>query len=331
MAASILPPGLEKLVPKLPPIDFSATPDTSSLKDKSVLITGGASGIGLACAEAFTSHGALVTIADLQQEAGDAAAKQLSSKGKAQFVQCNVTDYQSQFAAFKSAIEFGGGRLDVVVPCAGIIAQRNLVEMAASTEPSLDAPPPEPGFSTVDVNLKGVYYTSFLALHYFRLPGPVDEKPFKKAIVLVASLAGYLGFPFSTTYSLSKFGVRGLFYAIRDQARAADIRVNLIAPWYIKTAMTTVEEDDPLGGHLSMFGFAPMEEVVETVLRLSADEGVTGRSALIVPEGKYDIGDNIWDGFGGKVVQERMAERLGNVAVQMAAYQKQKEQQQEKL
>lgn len=328
MTSTVVPLELERVFPKLPAIEFTAPLDASTLKGKSILVTGGASGIGLAYVEAAASYGAFVTIADLQQEAGETIAKDLSLKGyKVQFMQCDVTSYQSQFTAFKSAIEFGEGRIDVVVPSAGIIAQRNLLSMAEHTEPSLDAPPPEPGFSGVEVNLKGVYYTCYLALHYFRLPVPLDATPFKKGIVLIASVAGYLGYPHSTTYSMSKFGVRGILYGIRDKAREAGVRVNLIAPWYIKTAMTTKDDEPAIADHLKVFGFAPMENVVDALLRFSADEGLAGRSAVIMPEGNYDIGDDIWDGFGGMVMQQRMSVALTRVLKIMAELQKQKEQQ----
>jgi 5'-hydroxyaverantin dehydrogenase len=66
--------------------------DVSSLRGRSILITGGAAGIGLACATKLAEAGALVTISDIHQTAGQAAAHELSSLGHSvQFVQCDVT------------------------------------------------------------------------------------------------------------------------------------------------------------------------------------------------------------------------------------------------
>jgi 5'-hydroxyaverantin dehydrogenase len=95
-------------------------------------------------------------------------------------------------------------------------------DMAAKTETSLDVTPPQPGFTGVDVNLKGVYYTCYLALHYFRLPPPANATPFKRSLVIVSSLAEYLGYPYSTTYSMFKFGVRGILYGLGERKRSGD-------------------------------------------------------------------------------------------------------------
>ncbi|KAF2015414.1 NAD(P)-binding protein [Aaosphaeria arxii CBS 175.79] len=316
--SSPLPPGAGLVSPKSPSIDFTSPLDTSTLKDRSVLITGGASGIGLACVEKIASHGALVTVADVQDNAGQDAVKALTSKGyKVQYVHCDVTDYTSQVDAFKSAIRFGGGGIDVFVPNAGIIAQENLVDMAAATEPSLDTVPPEPGYSGGDVNLKGVYLGCYLALHYFRLPPPVGATPFKKSIVLVASAAGYLGYPNSTTYSLSKFGVRGIFYGIRDKASQSGVRVNLVAPFYVKTPMTDVLEGDSKAS-VHMLGFAPLENVVDAVLRFSANQELEGRSAVLSPQGSFDTEDDVYGSYGGVVMQKRMSAMMEEILAKMA-------------
>lgn len=325
MAASLLPPGAENFLPRTPTVDFSTEVDTSTLKNKSVLITGGAVGLGFACAETIASYGAIVTIADIQESMGQAAAEKLNLKGyKVRFVQCDVTSYESQFEAFKAAIEYGGGRLDVVIPNAGVIAERNIVDMAATSEPSLETPPLEPGLSGLDINLKGVYYSCYLALHYFRLPPPPDATPFKKGIVLISSLAGYAGYPFSTTYSISKFGVRGILYGIRDQAIQCDppVRVNLVAPWYINTPMVENLDNAAAVSHVQLFRCVPVESVVAAVVRFGADESISGRSAGIYPAGTFDVGDNIWEGYGGKGMQERMVVETGTIFKNLAEMEK---------
>ncbi|KAF2742832.1 NAD(P)-binding protein [Sporormia fimetaria CBS 119925] len=305
-------------MPRVPSVDFTIPIDASTLKGKSVLITGGASGIGLACVKTMASHGALITIADLQEEAGNAVVKDLTSQGfQVQFVKCDVTSYESQFSVFKSAIQFGGGSIDIVIPNAGIISQQNLYDMAISTPPSLDSPPPTPGLSGIEVNLNGVYYSCYLAMHYFQLPPRANSPPFKKAIVLIASAAGYLGYPTSTTYSMSKFGVRGILYGLRDRALEAGIRVNLVAPWYIETPMTTETDDAALLAGTKLYGFAPMEGVVDAVVRMSADEGVAGRSAVVMPQGVWDIGDTVHEGYGGVLMKERVGELVKSVVERM--------------
>jgi 5'-hydroxyaverantin dehydrogenase len=312
--ANLIPAEAEAIAPRTAPVDFSAVFDTSVLEGRSVFITGGASGIGLASATAFALKGAFVTIGDISDEAGKAEASKLTSQGlKVNFIHCDVTDYESQYAAFKSALAFGNNTLDIVIANAGIIAQKSLTEQIAQHEFDPHAIPPPPGMSGLDVNLKGVYFTSYLALHFFRAPPPPNTPPFKKSIVMVASSAGYAGYPYSATYAMSKFGVRGLFYGTRDSAARFNpaVRVNLIAPWFIKTAMTTGDSaDHPT---FDTFGFAPIELVSDAIVRLGGDEEIRGRAVLNMPEGNYDLGDNVWEGFGGVVARERMGARFKDI------------------
>lgn len=303
-------------------LDFGHTPDLSKLKGRSALVTGSARGIGLACATKLAEAGALVTISDVRSEAGEAAVQELTSRGlRVQFVQSDVTSYNSQVNLFKRAITFGEGRIDVIVPNAGICAEQNLFDMIPTGVPNLEDEPPEPGYGTMDVNLKGVYYTSYLALHYFRLN---RDSSFAPSLVLIASLAGYVGFPSSATYSMSKFGVRGLFFGTRDRAAAADspVRVNLVAPWFIPTAMTA----DPAfmaseaGAMMTAMGSAQLDGVVQAVMHFSADEAAHGRAAGVFPQGAYDLGDDLEGGFAGQRTQQGM---LDIMAAMTAATNKQ--------
>ena len=295
------------------PLDFGQTPDLSNLQGKSVLITGSARGIGLACATKLAEAGALVTISDIRTETGEAAAKDLTARGlRVQFVQSDVTSYPSQVALFKKAIAFGDGRLDVVVPNAGICAEQNLFDMLPTEAPNLDTEPSEPGYSTMDVNLKGVYYSAYLALHYFRLP---RETSFTPSLVFIASLAGYVGFPSSATYSMSKFGVRGLFFGTRDRAAAIEtpVRVNLVAPFFISTAMTEQAEfvASEAGAMMKSLGSAPIDSVAQAVVHFSADQGAHGRAAGIFPHGIIDLGDDVEGGLGGAATQKGMMDVMG--------------------
>lgn len=301
--------------------------DVSSLKGRSVLVTGGAAGIGLACATKIAEAGALVTISDLQEAAGQAAAQELTSKGlQVQFVQCDVTSYAAQVEMFQKAIQFGGGRIDVVMPNAGVMSEDNLFDMAAAGAPTLDGPPPpEPGFLGCNVNLQAVYNTCYLAMHYFRLPRNT-ELDYKPSIVLLASLAGYVGYPSSSTYSMSKFGVRGLFYSIRDRAlqQSPVVRVNLVAPWFIETAMTTTPEflASEAGMLLNVMGYAPMDRVVSAVLQFCANEKLHGRAAGVFPVSNEDLGDDLEGSYSGQVLQKHMADVMVKVVQAMADAQK---------
>jgi 5'-hydroxyaverantin dehydrogenase len=301
--------------------------DVSSLRGRSVLITGGAAGIGLACATKIAEAGALVTISDLNEVDGQAAAHQLSSAGLAvQFVQCDVLSYSAQVDMYKQAIAFGGGKIDIVMPNAGVVAETNLFDMAAESSPSLDGPPPpEPNYSGCDINLQAVYNTCYLAMHYFCL-GRDTVDNYKPSIILISSLAGYVGYPSSSTYSMSKFGVRGLFYGIRDRAsrETPAVRVNLVAPWYIETAMTKDEtfRSSEAGLLMKIIGFAPIERVVAAVLQFAANQQLHGRAAGVFPMANEDLGYDLEGMFGGRVTQKHMKDVMVKVAMAMAEQEK---------
>ena len=101
--------------------------------------------------------------------------------------------------------------LDAVIPCAGLAG--NALPLVKSV--SLDEDPPPPTLNTFDINLIGVYYSTLLALHYFRLPVPEANPAIKKQILFIGSVGGYLEIPPMADYTAVKFGVRGLWKTIR--------------------------------------------------------------------------------------------------------------------
>jgi len=300
------------------PIDFNSVLDTSNLKDRSVLITGAASGIGLACAIKMAEAGAIVTMADLHDTVGG-VIQDLTTRGlRVQFVQCDVASYEDQASMFQSAIIFGDGQIDIVIPNAGILAEKNLFDMVPATLPNPgDTPPPPPSFACVSVNLEAVYNTCYLALHHFRLPRAAATT-FKPSIVLIASLAAYIGYPYSTTYSMSKFGVRGLLYSLRERAMHSSIRINLVAPWYVDTGIAKqpdfVEDN---GAVLNIIGFVSMDRVVDAVVRFASVQELCGRSVGIFPKGSEDLLDDLEGGYGGAIVSKHMREVQAVVVQEM--------------
>ncbi|KAK6440975.1 hypothetical protein LTR95_002798 [Oleoguttula sp. CCFEE 5521] len=223
-----------------PSIDFTQPIDYAAFKDRVVLITGGASGIGEGVARALASHGALVSIVDFNAELGEALAEELTSQGhKAKSFKCDTTDWSQQAAAFKETVAWGSGRLDIVIPSAGLGGTSLKAELEKATTADV---PVQPDLRVLNVNLKAVYFTTSLALHYFRhlSPSPAPQ------LCLISSLAGYLGLPFAADYCAAKFGVRGLWKTLRTDGGAREMggcQVNLIAPTYIRTPMTAAFSD----------------------------------------------------------------------------------------
>ena len=124
--------------------DLTRPVETGVLSDKSVLITGGASGLGALIATSFANHGARVTIADLNEELGMVLAQRLTAlNGQINFVRTDVTDWNSQVQAFKSAIAFAGSNsIDIVVAGAGLPGQPFISDQEET--PSLNRDPPVP-------------------------------------------------------------------------------------------------------------------------------------------------------------------------------------------
>ncbi|KIX02743.1 uncharacterized protein Z518_08685 [Rhinocladiella mackenziei CBS 650.93] len=289
--------------------------DASTLKDKSVIITGGASGIGLATATHFAKAGAYVTIADVQDAAGESIAADLVSQGgNVSFVHCDTSDWEQSVAAFKHAAAFAPSKtLDVALLSAGIEGDEfSVTEQAlAAPEPSLsdNTIPNEPPMRAVQVNLCGVYKNAWLALYYMRLPSQVETtNPPSKSLIFISSFAGYADMPSNTDYNTSKFGVRGIFRGLRHTTTSMNVRTNLIAPLWINTPIL-----QPKLAQLAALGvkpgagltFASIDHVVNAVTKSATDETVSKRVFFVVPEGFIDAGDDEAGGWAADCMREQ--------------------------
>lgn len=147
---------------------------------KVAIITGGASGFGLAVTEALVSKGWKVHILDLNQDAGKAVASRLQNTV---FHKVDVTSWPSLSSAFDETFRQEDSRLDFVFANAGILEKGDFYtrhDVAAG-------PPPEPKDMSVEINLKGVITTSYLAQHYFRA-NPQGGKG--AVLVMTSSIVG---------------------------------------------------------------------------------------------------------------------------------------------
>ena len=194
-----------------------------NLNGKIVLVVGGAAGIGRAAAQLCAERGAQVIIADFDKQAGADAARAIG----AAFLPVNVTDETSVQALF-SDIEKTFGRLDVLLHTAGILkgAYVPLDEFSLETFRSV-----------LDVNTVG----SFLCA---KTAAPLLRKAEKGVIVLVSSGAA-TGGSSSFAYGTSKGGVNSLGIVLANALAADHIRVNVVAPGNIDTAMkrSVIEAD----------------------------------------------------------------------------------------
>lgn len=290
----------------------------ANLKNKSFIITGGASGLGLATGTRFAEHGAYVTLTDLNEKEGKAAEADLTSKGyQVTFVQSDTTNWESSVKAFKHAVNFSPRKtLDGAFLYAGLGGDpSNFVKMVErdNHEVSLDKDPVESSTKVLNVNLNGVIRTANLALHYFRLPAAAQAPPVaegKKVLFLCASLAGYIDYD-PTIYSVSKYGVRGLFRSLRIASRLEDsiFTCNVVCPGYTQTPMVTKGEEGSRKAALDQIGqmglWAPVENVVSAAaLCATRPDAVNGRSFGTWPHGFYDQMEDLDEYYGGKSLLE---------------------------
>jgi NAD(P)-dependent dehydrogenase (short-subunit alcohol dehydrogenase family) len=195
-------------------------------ENKGVLITGGASGLGAACAHTLSQAGANVVIADLNSEAGEALANQLGAS--ALFVKTNVTEEDSVQAAVQAAVaKFGG--LHVLINCAGIGAAEKVL---GKTGPGSLA-----SFSKViAVNLIGTFNAIRLAAAAMAENTP-NEGGERGVIINTASVAAFDGQIGQAAYSASKGGIVGMTLPIARELARFGIRVMTIAPGIFDTPL----------------------------------------------------------------------------------------------
>jgi NAD(P)-dependent dehydrogenase (short-subunit alcohol dehydrogenase family) len=199
------------------------------LRDKSVLVTGGASGLGEACVRLFTMAGAKVVIADLNSEAGIALATEHSHTGSSTlFVKTNVVEEESMRAAVRAGVETFGG-LHVLINCAGI----SLAEKVLGK----DGPHDLGSFSKViQVNLIGTFNAIRLAVAEMAENTP-DEDGERGVIINTASVAAFEGQIGQAAYSASKGGIVGMTLPVARELAHYGIRVMTIAPGLFDTPL----------------------------------------------------------------------------------------------
>lgn len=195
------------------------------LEGKVTVVTGGAQGIGLAIAQAFANAGARVVIGDLNMEAAAQAVEQLGGSDVATAVRCDVTKDSDVLALVTTAIDTYGS-LDAMVNNAGITRDATMRKM---TEEQFDA--------VIEVHLKGCWHGTRHAAAIMREQG-------SGSIINISSTSGKTGVFGQTNYSAAKAGIVGLSKAAAKEVAHLGVRVNVIQPGLIRTAMTEAMPQD---------------------------------------------------------------------------------------
>lgn len=245
------------------------------LKDRVAVVTGGASGIGAACARALAREGAAVMVTDLDEAGGRAVADGiLAAGGRAVFRRQDVAE-EPGWIELVAALREGWGRLDVLVANAGIGIGGPVVSMALEHWRRQNA-----------VNLDGVFLGCKHGI-------PLMAEGGGGAIIIMSSVAGLQGAAGLAGYCASKAGVRYFAKAVALECAAArnGVRVNTVHPGIIDTPIwgkipRDARARDP---HEMAARFAPVgragtpEEVAETVVFLSSDAAayITGAELAV--------------------------------------------------
>ena len=240
------------------------------LKDKRVLITGGASGIGAATTARFLQEGSRVCVLDRDLEACARIKRDLPALA----VIADVTDLTQVQAAFAEAVRLMDG-VDVLVNNAGISIRHRFLDIT-----------PEEWDRVIAVNLTGVFFVAQAAARHMWERG-------SGVILQTASTNGVMGYPYYADYNATKAGVIELTRSMALEL-APKVRVCAVAPGYVLTPMQRAEYSDamlaevnrkiPMGRHASP------EEIAGLFAYLASDDAAFATGQVFTLDGGETAG-----------------------------------------
>ena len=234
------------------------------LQNKRAIVTGGASGIGLAICRALAAQGVRVAVADLNEAAAAKAAAELDGASAFPIDVSKRKSVEARFAEVEAA--FGG--YDLLCANAGVSSMNQVADL---TDEDWD--------HNFDVNARGVFLTNQAAVRHFQATSNSGT------IVNTASLAGKWGAPWLAHYSASKFAVVGFTQALAREVANQGIRVNCVCPGFVRTSMQAREvawesqlrsltPSEVIADYIAQTPLGRLEEpedVADTVLFLASD------------------------------------------------------------
>ncbi len=247
---------------------MSTTPIHFGLRDRVVIVTGGAQGIGEACARRFAREGARVVVADVQDARGQALAAELG----ASYLHCDVGD-KAQVDALVAQVMRAHGRIDVLVNNAGIFKAADFLDV---TEADFDA--------VLRVNLKGAFLVGQAVAREMARAG-------RGSIVNMSSVNSVLAIPSIASYNVSKGGINQLTRAMALALADQGVRVNAVGPGTIATelaaqaVLTSEDARNKIMMRTPMKRLGEPGEIADVVAYLASDAASYVTGEIVMADG----------------------------------------------
>ncbi len=239
----------------------------NNLDEKVVVITGGASGIGLATVEAFLAKGSKVVLSDYNTEEGEKQVERLKNQGEIIFIQADVSKEEEVKALFEQTVE-EFGQVDVVFNNAGIGAASETHKLSY-----------EDYSQVIKINQDGVFFGSKYGVqHMLESGGGV--------IINCASILSFAGEPTAFAYNAAKGAVRLMTKSLALQYAKDNIRCAAVAPGYVETGMVNREAmgDEVYDGLIEKHPIERLgrpEEIAHAAIFIAENQFVTGTTILV--------------------------------------------------
>lgn len=232
--------------------------NSSTFAGQVAIVTGGASGIGLAVSRGLVQAGAHVMIVDSRQEAIAGAVAEIGEGAAPDSIRGLELDVRQpgDMARMREETLAGWGRIDILVACAGIM--RGVPGRPQTVRDT----PADAWDRVIDTNLTGVFLSNKAVL-------PVMQQQKSGNIINLSSTSGRRGLAFDAAYCASKFGVIGLSESLAEEVRPQGIRVQVVLPEAVDTPM--LDQNGPLPRPAAMLTADQVADLILHLLRLPPD------------------------------------------------------------
>lgn len=260
------------------------------MKEKVVIVTGGSSGIGLACAEVFSRAGARVVITGRNEERLLEATNQLQAKGFTVLPKVGDVASESDILRMVEETVAAFGRIDILINNAGISMRALFEELDLKVFRQV-----------MDINFYGTVYATKYCLPYILKS--------KGSIIGISSINGYRGTPARTAYTASKFAMQGFLEALRTEVMKRGVHILVACPGFtasnIRNAALTANGRQQGESPRDEGKMMTAEEVAEAILKATQKRK---RDLVLTTEGKLAVFLNKWvPGLMDTIVYNKMA------------------------